>query len=227
MLKNFFLEVHKVILYFLVAFLLSVFLKYMTHIGSYVGLEDIKSVNSQIADTQVSIKSIEKNIEDLSVQYKDIIMSSSNADDTKNKLLSEISEYKLLAGYMDVYGEGIVVIIDDADRNILIEENPASLMVHDLDIRLLVNELQNAGAEAISVNGQRLIQGITRIQCVGPTISINDIKQSQPYTIKAIGDRFKLHNALNTYQSIATKLKQAGLKVYIETQKYIRINRYR
>lgn len=227
MFKNFVSEAHKVILYFFVALLLSIFLKYMTNIGSYVGLEDIRSLKSQIAETQISLQGVEKNLADLSIRYKDALISGSNLDTTKEKLSNELNQYKLLAGYTDLYGEGVIVIIDDADRGILEEENPANLMVHDLDIRILVNELKNAGAEAISINGQRLIQGVTRIQCVGPTISINGIKQSQPYTIKAIGDRFELSNALNTYQSIATNLKQAGLKIDIETQKYIRINRYR
>lgn len=220
-------EMHKVTLYFVVALLFSAFLNYMSNIGSYVGLEDIKSLNTQIAEMQVSLQGVEKNLQDLSIRYKDALISDDNVDNAKEELISEINQYKLLAGYTDLYGEGVIVIIDDAQRGILEEENPANLMVHDLDIRILVNELKNAGAEAISINGQRLIQGVTRIQCVGPTISINGIKQSQPYTIKAIGDRFELSNALNTYQSIATNLKQAGLKIDIETQKYIRINRYR
>lgn len=220
-------EMHKAALCFIAALLFSAFLKYMSNIGSYVGLEDIQSLNTQIAEMKVSMQGVEKNLQDLGIRYKDALISGSNVDHAKEKLANEINQYKLLAGYTDLYGEGVIVIIDDAQRGILEEENPANLMVHDLDIRILVNELKNAGAEAISINGQRLIQGVTRIQCVGPTISINGIKQSQPYTIRAIGDRFELHNALNTYQSIATNLKQAGLKIDIETQKYIRINRYR
>lgn len=227
MFKKFVSDLHNAVMYFAVALLFSVLIRYMVNMGEYVGLDDITSMRTQIAEMQISIQNVEKNMNELGIQYRDSLLNNVGVDDRIQRLTYEINTYKLLAGYEDVYGEGVIVIIDDADRSILAEENPANLIVHDLDIRFLVNELQNAGAEAISINGERLVQGVTRITCVGPTISINGVKQAQPYVIKAIGDRFALHNALNTYESVATRLKQAGLKLFVETQKYIKINRYR
>lgn len=227
MFKKFVSDLHNAVMYFAVALLFAILIRYMVNMGEYVGLDDITSMRTQIAEMQISIQTVEKNMDELGLRYRESLLDNVGIDDRIQDLTKEINAYKLLAGYEDVYGEGVIVIIDDADRSILAEENPANLIVHDLDIRFLVNELQNAGAEAISINGERLVQGVTRITCVGPTISINGVKQAQPYVIKAIGDRFELHNALNTYESVATRLKQGGLKLFVETQKYIKINRYR
>ncbi len=58
--------------------------------------------------------------------------------------------------------------------------------MHDIDIQALVNELWAAGAEAISVNDQRIV-GRSSIRCVGPTILVNTNRLASPYVIKAIG----------------------------------------
>ena len=50
----------------------------------------------------------------------------------------------------------------------------------------IVNELFNAGAEAVSVNNQRIIS-TTAINCAGTVITINNQKVSVPFVIKAIG----------------------------------------
>ena len=59
-------------------------------------------------------------------------------------------------------------------------------MVHDVDVLAVINELKNAGAEAISINDQRLVP-TTGITCGGNIIDINDEKVGAPFTIKAIG----------------------------------------
>ncbi len=59
-------------------------------------------------------------------------------------------------------------------------------IVHDRDIREIVNELFAAGAEAISVNGQRLVAS-SSIRCVGPVVLVNSTQVAPPFMIKAIG----------------------------------------
>jgi uncharacterized protein YlxW (UPF0749 family) len=60
-------------------------------------------------------------------------------------------------------------------------------IIHDTDIAAVVNELKASGAEAISVNGQRIV-AVSPIRCVGPTIMVNFTPQSPPFIIKAIGN---------------------------------------
>ncbi len=61
------------------------------------------------------------------------------------------------------------------------------LIVHDYDLQLVVNELTASGAEAIAINGQRVISR-TAIRCVGPTIMVNNVPIVPPFEILAVGD---------------------------------------
>lgn len=63
--------------------------------------------------------------------------------------------------------------------------NPNLYLVHDEDILKVVNELRAAGAEAISINGQRLIAN-SEIICSGPTIRVNRRPLAPPFVIKAL-----------------------------------------
>ena len=70
------------------------------------------------------------------------------------------------------------------------------IIVHDTDILEIVNVLRNAGAEAISINDQRII-ATTPISCIGTVIKINDEKIGGPYVIRAIGNSDYLKTALD------------------------------
>ena len=91
----------------------------------------------------------------------------------------------MLLGSTDVTGQGVTVTVEDgkATANTL---NPEDLLIHDLDILYIVNELKNAGAEAIEVNGHRIVS-TTSIMCDGNVITINGEKTSSPFVINAIG----------------------------------------
>ncbi|MPN27284.1 hypothetical protein SDC9_174714 [bioreactor metagenome] len=71
-------------------------------------------------------------------------------------------------------------------------------MIHEEYIRQIVNWLWNGGAEAISVNGQR-ITSATEVFCSGSYIQINGTLQMAPYIIEAVGDQHNLQSALKFY----------------------------
>jgi uncharacterized protein YlxW (UPF0749 family) len=101
----------------------------------------------------------------------------------------------------------------------------ADPLVHYQDLLMVVNELRTIGAEAISINGVRIISNST-IRCVGPSILIDDTKYPPPYTIKAIGNPDNLVNGLKMkggiydtyviqgYQFDLTKKKKLELPMY-------------
>ena len=85
-------------------------------------------------------------------------------------------------GFIAVRGEGVRITVTpapDADE---------SQEVKDLDLRLLVNGLFSAGAEAVAVNGQRLT-ATTGIRTSGAAIGVNLVGIEPPYFVEAIGDR--------------------------------------
>ena len=105
-----------------------------------------------------------------------------------NSELAEIQEnIKTLStqlGLTDVTGKGVIIKVDDAMVQSTFDPN--STIVHAEDLISIVNELKNAGAEAISINDQRIVSN-TVIECIGAVIKINGQRVGAPFTIKAIG----------------------------------------
>ena len=94
---------------------------------------------------------------------------------------SELRRIRTRTGYAPVRGPGVRIVVDDPPGA---AEDEA---VRDEDLALLVNGLWTAGAEAISINGERLTV-LTFIQNSGPVINVNSRPLSPPYTVEAIGD---------------------------------------
>lgn len=124
-------------------------------------------------------------------------------------LSADLKSYKFLAGLTAVQGPGVEVTLKDS-KNPYPGGLPAGLtppnIIHDNDINLIVNELKAAGAEAISVNEQR-VGAVTPIRCAGPTVFVNNTPQTPPYVIKAIGDSKTLETALNISGGEADQLR--------------------
>jgi len=132
---------------------------------------------------------------------------------------------KLQAGLVPLVGEGVVVTLDDSNANAKAGENPNLYIIHDDDILRVINELRAAGAEAISVNGQRLT-GTSEIRCAGPTLSVNNVRSSAPFEICAIGEKKSLENAIKMRGGVEETLKVWGIKLTVETSDAVHIPAY-
>jgi len=102
-------------------------------------------------------------------------------------LADELARQKMLAGLVALHGPGVEVVLNDSNRQVVPSAvNPELYLVHDYDLRDVVNLLWAAGTEAMSINGERIV-ATTSIYCVGATIMVNDTRLSPPYIIRAIG----------------------------------------
>lgn len=138
----------------------------------------------------------------------------------------ENEKIKMGAGVVALGGPGVIVTIDDSKRASKPGENPNLYLIHDDDILKVINELWAAGAEAISINDQRLITS-SEIRCAGPTLSVNNTRYSPPYDIKAIGDTTTLENALKMRGGIVETLQFWGIQISIKTSEYVKIPAYK
>lgn len=111
-------------------------------------------------------------------------------------LNTELQKVKLLSGLTEVHGPGIMLMLQDGKPRSNRAFEAERLTIHDYDLQLVANELTASGAEAISINGQRLTSR-TPIRCVGPTIMVNNIPVVPPFEILAIGDPGTLAGGLN------------------------------
>ncbi len=136
------------------------------------------------------------------VEYENAL---SNDNGIKDILEKDINYTKMYCGLTDVRGQGIMIKISDNLANTGRSFN--NDIVHASDISIIINELRNAGAEAISINGKRIINS-TEIVCVGPLIKINGEGVAAPFVISVIGDQDLLSAAINAPNTYAYELKE-------------------
>jgi len=104
-----------------------------------------------------------------------------------------LAELELASGALPVVGEGIKIVVDDADPAdpALPDGAEEGSRVLDADLQRLVNGLWAAAAEAVSINGQR-ITALTAIRSAGDAILVAYRPLSPPYTVLALGDSEQL-----------------------------------
>ena len=143
---------------------------------------------------------------------------------TDNQQDKDLLRYR--AALVPLEGEGVVVRMDDSTKPVKAGENPNLYVIHDDDLLRVVNELRAAGAEAIAINGQRLT-GTSEIRCAGPTLSVNNVRSSAPFEIRAIGDKKSLENALRMRGGVAETLGVWGIQLDIKASDDVYIPPYR
>lgn len=141
--------------------------------------EALANYKSNYQETAEEIQEVQAKID----EYK---QNEESEEATIALLEKEIKEANMKLGKTNVSGEGITIEIKDTQ----------DYTVGYLDLLLLMNELINAGAEAISINGERIVAN-SDLANVGNFILVNGERTTSPFTIKAIGDMKKMQSALS------------------------------
>ncbi len=176
----------------------------------------------ELQNLKEEYETLKENYEESQEIVEEYKTSSSSNDALIASMKTELDKANVLAGLVNVRGEGVVVTLKDStDTEMSLEAG----LVHDTDLTAIVTELKAAGAEAISINGQRVI-ATTAIRCVGPTIQVNSVKVASPFYIKAIGNSKYLESALNIKNGVVDSLKAYGIEVQVETNESITIDKY-
>lgn len=159
-------------------------------------------------------------------EYKALLAADQDVSrEVKKQTEEELAVYKIASGDYDVKGPGVTVYIDDSKRALQEWETPKDILVHDSDLLLVINDLNAAGAEAISVNGQR-ITDLSSISCSGYTVRINGQFFARPFKIQAIGDGSRMAAALVGPGGYGTILKEWGLIFKVTVEDDILISAY-
>lgn len=158
-------------------------------------------------------------IDELEKKNTELLNSMAKGTNDASAMNSELQDAKLLAGLTEVQGSGLIVTLKDSMKKIPEADplGPTAYIIHDLDIRDVTNELRAAGAEAVSVNGQRLIS-TSAIRCAGPVILVNDVDIATPYIIKAIGDPKTLESALRMRGGFVERLPDPKMIDIVQQQ---------
>lgn len=152
---------------------------------------------------------LQKEAAGLRAQVEDL----SKANQTPGVTSSVISSASALApsvGLGAVSGKALRVTLDDAP----LSENPDGvdanmLVVHQQDIQMVVNTLWSGGAEAMTIQGQRVVS-TTAVKCVGNTIVLHGVAYAPPYVIEAIGDPDAVQKTLDTSEAVRIYKEYVG-----------------
>ena len=141
--------------------------------------------------------------------------------ETSEILDQELEQAKTLLGLTDVTGKGVVITLTDTDE---------ALYTYTADdLLLLINELRYAGAEAISINDNRVIN-LTDIAMISDNLIVmngGNTRISSPYVVKAIGDQTYLMSTLSMKNSgYIDQMEANGMKIEVEQKNNIEIKAY-
>ena len=132
-------------------------------------------VPARIEDVAQQLTSVTQERDALAEEVVSLREKLSNVrknDQAMADLQEELQKTSMAAGAMAVEGPGIILTVNDIPRNIQAGEDPNDTIVHDSDLFTLVNDLKASGAEAISINDQR-ITAMSEIRCASTLILIN------------------------------------------------------
>lgn len=187
---------------------------------------DVASIkNMRETELRTEIAQWKTKLEDVQKKYEETIAKKEeyekNIEDNEKsiKLLEEdLEEAKMLLGLTDVVGNGIIVTLEDNDEKSIVAD----------DLLELVNELRLAGAEAISINNERVVINSFIADIDYKFIVINGQRISSPYVVKAIGNQSYLESGLTAkqYGYIDNMTKAFGKTVYLERKDNITIKKF-
>ena len=183
-------------------------------------IEDLREdeLKTQIASYKSKYEEAEAQYQDNENKIKEY-KATSNENEKAGKLLDdELEQQKNLLGLTDVTGEGVIITLTDKNEGTYTSDR----------LRYLVNELKYAGAEAISINDNRVIN-LTDIVTINDSFIVfyGNVRISSPYVIKAIGDTTYLLSTLNMKNSgFVDLMKAENLQVSVEQSKNITITKY-
>ncbi|EKD56761.1 MAG: hypothetical protein ACD_58C00097G0003 [uncultured bacterium] len=187
-------------------------------INSYVSLKDTKKT---LTTEQIQLKT-EISQYQLEINDKQSILKKNTSS---KKTIDELDGYKKRLGITEIKGEGVIITIDDANKNLANIDSIA----HAADLRDLINFLWATGADAISINGERIVL-TTSIDCIVNTILINTTRTTAPFIVSSIGDSKILERQLNNQNNlkdIKKRVKNEGLIFNIESLENLTIPAYK
>lgn len=181
-------------------------------------LEQLKQVRAEKDDALQELNQLEDRL-------NKIEQEKSDEDFFLKGIVSDMEKYKMAAGVVDVRGPGVVITVDDPISTEEFTDEYSVIMLRYELLLSLVNKMKDAGAEAISINGQRIIV-TTEISLAGDNVNINTVPTAPPYIIKAIGNPETIESTLTIRFGVIEQMKSYGLRIDIEQKEEIEIPRY-
>lgn len=166
-----------------------------------------------LSEWKTKYEDVSKQLTDINSRIEDYNKTIEDNDKASELIDEELNESNTLVGKTNVYGEGVIITIKSSD----------TFQIYSDYLLELVNELRYAGAEAISINGVRILT-TTEIVDFLSYISVNQQRLEEPYVIKAIGDSEYMYSILNLKGSgFADIYLNQGMNISVVKEKKVEI----
>ncbi len=192
-----------------------------------VNQTDITSIeNMREAELRTEFANWKSKYEDIEQQYDETMekieeyrTTSQSNEETEKLVDEELEQLNMSLGKTDVQGQGIEVTLRETNNEEIARINGDDLLV-------IVNALKIAGAEAISINDERIINMSDIVDINETFIKVNGKRILAPYVIKAIGNSAYLETALTGNGGHVDEMKKIGQDVSIEKSNKVKILKY-
>lgn len=163
------------------------------------GLSDVRASRARdlvdvVRDLEYQRDELQERLVDLRGRMNTFEREAAADAGMRESFTAELESVRAAAGLTLVEGPGVEVTLADSSQAIGTDD-PNDYLVHDTDIAAVVNALFVGGAEAVEVNGERVV-ATTPVRCAGTTILVNSVRLGGPYVVRAIGDPMRLEDAL-------------------------------
>jgi len=175
-------------------------------------LSDLKSENAQLKSDNSVLS-----------EQKDLLTESVLTEQGYPELAVALSDARRLAGLTNITGEGVTVTMNDSSITDSSDINQYSL-IHSQDVQYVVDLLKSSGAEAICINGERIVC-TTSITCTGPTIRVNNGRYPVPFIISAVCDPESTYDILQSDAYIQYR-KTNSVEIDLEIDRNLMIPAY-
>ena len=189
-------------------------------------LRDNNGLRDELLSIQGKYETLYKELEEREKTLETTRQAAANNSESDLQNEEEIKNNQKLLGLTEISGKGLIIKLDEnreVDSNEVLNIN--GYLVHEEDLLYIVNELFNCGADAVSINDERIVN-TTSILCDGNIIRVNGKMIGVPITIKAIGYPERLDGALTRPGGYLDVMASDGVIVSVERSENISISKY-
>lgn len=176
--------------------------------------EQEESFREELIEQQERNKTLRQEMQAKQNDLQKLESSFSEGQANFSELAEEAEKLRRFIGLMPVEGEGLKVVLEDGEYG-LEAVNPNNYIVHESHVFQVIHEMYISGAEAISVNGQRIDSNST-IVCTGPVIEVDGVQHPAPFTIEAIGEPEVLAASLELPGGVLDQLVNDNIIVTVD-----------
>lgn len=177
------------------------------------------NLRNEILTVQNENSELFARLNQLQDEVQEIEKSQAENEQITSGFVQELEKLRMITGTVKVKGPGLVVSLRDSSY-IPDQENPNNYIVHEYHIQRVIHELLVSGAEAISINGQRITFN-SYILCIGPVVEVDGTQHFAPFEIAAIGDPELMDSSMNLKGNVKDQLVEDGVEITIEKKSEI------